>query len=218
MGVQNLAVFFSDLKRSTRLYQQLGDARAYELVRAHFDIVFDAVDWHGGSAVKTIGDGVMGTSFDSASALHGVTESIMGLDELNKQAGLSEEDCLHLKVGLHTGACIVVTLNGRLDYFGSTVNIAARLSDMAQGREVLLSKRVLDDPGARAFAEKMNCDQEQAAALRGVMQAVEICRLQPGSLKGESCLFMRIYHINKQPNTFLVKKMSVRSQLHIKEI
>ena len=83
-------------------------------------------------------------------------------------------------MGLHTGACIVVTLNGRLDYFGSTVNIAARLSDMAQGGEVLLSKRVLDDPGARAFAEQMNCDQEQLATLRGVMQAVEICRMRPG--------------------------------------
>ena len=180
LGVQNLAVFFSDLKRSTRLYQHLGDARAYELVRAHFDIVFDAVNRHGGSAVKTIGDGVMGTFFDSASALEGVTESVMGLDELNNRAGLSNEDCLHLKVGLHTGACIVVTLNGRLDYFGSTVNIAARLSDMADGGEVMLSKRVLDDPTARVFAEKMNCDQEQLANLRGVMQAIEICRLRPG--------------------------------------
>lgn len=180
LGVQNLAVFFSDLKQSTRLYQRLGDARAYELVRAHFDIVFDAVERHGGSAVKTIGDGVMGTFFDSASALLGVTESVMGLGELNKQAGLLEDDRLRLKVGLHTGACIVVTLNGRLDYFGSTVNIAARLSDLAQGGEVLLSKKVLNDPGARSFAEAMNYDQEQLATLRGVMEAVEICRLRPG--------------------------------------
>ncbi len=71
-------------------------------------------------------------------------------------------------------------MEGRLDYFGSTVNIAVRLSDLAQGGEVLLSKKVLDDPGARAFAEKMNCDQEQRATLRGVMQAVEIYRLRPG--------------------------------------
>jgi len=79
-------------------------------------------------------------------------------------------------VGLHVGACIVVTLNSRLDYFGSIVNTAARLSDMAQGGEVLLSKSVLEDPEARGFAEKMNCDHEQMAALRGVIQAVEICR------------------------------------------
>jgi class 3 adenylate cyclase len=180
LGVQNLAVFFSDLKKSTELYQRLGDARAYELVRAHFDIIFDAVDRYGGSAVKTIGDGVMGTFFDSASALKGVADSVTGLDALNQQAGLPEEDRLRLKVGLHTGACIVVTLNGRLDYFGSTVNIAARLSDMAQGGEVLLSKRVLDNPEAQALAKKMNCDQEQLATLRGVMQAVEICRMRPG--------------------------------------
>jgi class 3 adenylate cyclase len=182
LGVQNLSIFFSDLKQSTRLYQHLGDARAYELVREHFDIVFDAVERHGGSAVKTIGDGVMGTFFDSASALKGVTESVMGLDELNVRAGLTEEDSLQLKVGLHAGACIVVTLNSRLDYFGSTVNIAARLSDMAQGGEVLLSKKVLEDSNARAFAEEMKCDQEQLANLRGVMQAVEICRMRPGAV------------------------------------
>ena len=179
LGVQNLSIFFSDLKQSTRLYQRLGDARAYELVRAHFDIVFDAVERYGGSAVKTIGDGVMGTFFDSASALQGVAESVMGLNELNKEADLSEEDSLRLKVGLHTGPCIVVTLNGRLDYFGSTVNIAARLSDLAQGGEVIISKKVLDDPEAKSYAGQMKLAQEQLATLRGVTQAVEICRLRP---------------------------------------
>lgn len=180
LGVQNLSIFFSDLKQSTRLYQHLGDARAYELVRAHFDIVFDAVERYGGSAVKTIGDGVMGTFFDSASALRGVSESMLGLDELNYTAGLSEEDYLRLKVGLHIGDCIVVTLNSRLDYFGSTVNIAARLSDLAQGGEVILSKKVLEEPEARDFAEQMKYDQEKFTTLRGVNQAIEVCRLRPG--------------------------------------
>lgn len=179
LGVQNLSIFFSDLKQSTRLYQHLGDARAYELVRAHFDIVFDSVERHGGSAVKTIGDGVMGTFFDSVSALRGVSESVLGLNELNKKANLAEEDYLRLKVGLHAGDCIVVTLNGRLDYFGSTVNIAARLSDLAQGGEVILSKKVLEEPEARDFAEQMKYDQEHFATLRGVTQAIEVCRLQP---------------------------------------
>jgi len=179
LGVQNLAIFFSDLKRSTLLYQRLGDARAYELVREHFNIVFEAVERYGGSAVKTIGDGVMGTFFDSVSALHGVTESIKALDALNQREGLSGDDTLLLKVGLHMGACIVVTLNGRLDYFGSTVNIAARLSDLALGGEVILSTAVLEDPEARILAENMHCDQEREAELRGVMQKVEICRIRP---------------------------------------
>lgn len=180
LGVQNLAIFFSDLKQSTRLYQRLGDARAYALVREHFDIIFDAVDKHGGSAVKTIGDGVMGTFFDSASALRGVSESVTRLERVNQREKLSDEDRLRLKVGLHTGACIVVTLNGRLDYFGSTVNIAARLSDLAQGGEVILSKAVLADPQARALAESMHYDQEQETILRGMLQTVEVCRLRPG--------------------------------------
>jgi class 3 adenylate cyclase len=179
LGVQRLAIFFSDLKRSTMLYQRLGDAKAYELVREHFDLVFDAVERYGGAAVKTIGDGVMGTFFDSVSALRGVAESVVAIEKLNQREGLSEEDALHLKVGLHVGGCIVVTLNGRLDYFGSTVNIAARLSDLAQGGEIILSKAVLKDPEARELAVEMLCDQERETTLRGVMQKVEVCRIRP---------------------------------------
>ena len=181
LGVQQLAIFFSDLKRSTMLYQRLGDVKAYELVREHFNLIFNIVERHGGAAIKTIGDGVMGTFFDSVSALRGVTESVRAIEALNQEAGLSEEDALHLKVGLHVGGCIVVTLNGRLDYFGSTVNIAARLSDLAQGGEVILSKAVLEDPEARELAEKLLCDQERETALRGVTQKVEICRIRPTS-------------------------------------
>jgi len=72
-------VFFSDLKQSMQLYQRMGDAQAYTLVREHFDIIFAAVERYGGSAAKTIGDGVMGISFDSASAPKGVVDSVIGV-------------------------------------------------------------------------------------------------------------------------------------------
>jgi len=178
LGVQHLAVFLSDLKGSTAMYQKLGDAAAYQLVREHFDVIFSAVERHGGSAVKTIGDGVMGTFFDNASALRGVVESVRGVSELNQQAGLSEDDRLRLKVGLHAGQCIVVTLNGRLDYFGSTVNIAARLSDLAQGDDIWLSKSVLEDPVARQIADELRCDREEMVSLRGIGEEVDVCRVR----------------------------------------
>ncbi len=178
LGVQHLAVFFSDLKASTRMYQKLGDAAAYHLVRQHFDVVFAAVERHGGSAVKTIGDGVMGTFFENAAALNGVIESVRGLAALNHHAGLTGEDCLRLKVGLHAGQCIVVTLNGRLDYFGSTVNIAARLSDQAEGNDIWLSKAVLEDSAARQIADALKCDRDGSITLRGIRDTIEVCRLQ----------------------------------------
>src|SRR6185503_9241690 len=56
---------------------------------------------------------------------------------------------LTLKAGLHTGPCIAVTLNDRLDYFGSTVNLAARLEAQSTGGDVVVSATVHDDPGVR---------------------------------------------------------------------
>jgi adenylate cyclase len=58
---------------------------------------------------------------------------------------------LWLKVGMHKGPCIVVNLNDRLDYFGSTVNIAARLPAFSQGGELVFSEAINDDPEVQQF-------------------------------------------------------------------
>lgn len=178
LGVQHLAVFFSDLKASTQLYQTLGDAAAYQLVRQHFEIVFAAVERHGGAAVKTIGDGVMGTFLDNASALRGVLESVRAIRQLNRQTALNAEQQLRLKVGLNAGPCIVVTLNKRLDYFGSTVNIAARLSDLATGDDIWLAQSVLDEAAARQVVEKYPCTSNEKLRLRGIHKAIDLCRVR----------------------------------------
>ena len=58
---------------------------------------------------------------------------------------------LSLKAGIHTGPCIAVTLNDRLDYFGSTVNLAARLEGQSTGCDIVLSDVVYSDPAVRQF-------------------------------------------------------------------
>ena len=61
---------------------------------------------------------------------------------------------LWLKVGLHKGPCIVVNLNDRLDYFGSTVNITARLPNFSLGGELIFSEEFYSDPEIRDFIAK----------------------------------------------------------------
>ena len=56
---------------------------------------------------------------------------------------------LTLKAGMHSGPCIAVTLNDRLDYFGSTVNMAARLEALSTGNDVIISRSIFDDPDVR---------------------------------------------------------------------
>ncbi len=178
LGVQRLVIFFSDLKGSTAMYERLGDAEAYRVVNEHFQVLFDAVEQAGGAAVKTMGDGVMGTFFTPAAALQGIAASIRGIRALNERLGLRGEDKLHLKVGLHSGACIVVTLNHRLDYFGTTVNVAARLSDLSRGDDVVLSAAVLEDMDAREIVHTLGEVQPLETTLRGLSQPMEVYQLR----------------------------------------
>jgi class 3 adenylate cyclase len=177
LGVKRLAVFFSDLRGSTAFYETYGDARAYHWVCEHFRVLFDAAARHNGTAVKTIGDGVMGVFGDPLEALHALHEALAGLAELNAQAGFLGEDALRLKVGLHVGPCLVVTFNGRLDYFGKAVNIAARLGELAEGNDVVMSHAILDNAEACALAERLGELRPLTAELRGLSENFDLHRL-----------------------------------------
>ena len=65
-------------------------------------------------------------------------------------------DAWSIKIGLHAGPCIAVTLNDRLDYFGSTVNLAARLQGESQGGDIVLSVEMAGDP---AVAEVLSVSE-----------------------------------------------------------
>ena len=75
---------------------------------------------------------------------------------------------LQLKAGLHTGPCIAVTLNDRLDYFGSTVNLAARLEALSSGMDVIISRSVFEDAQVRELLDaKRLSATEFAMSLKG---------------------------------------------------
>src|SRR5574341_2688089 len=76
---------------------------------------------------------------------------------------------LQLKAGIHTGSCVAVTLNDRLDYFGSTVNIAARLEGLSGIRDgVVISAAVRNDPEVSTWIASGNLHAEPfEAELKG---------------------------------------------------
>lgn len=139
ISIGSVTLMFTDLRESTRLYRAIGDASAFGRVREHFQVLEDAVANEGGSIVKTMGDAVMATFRHPLDALRAVWKAQKEITERG-------EPLLWLKVGLHSGPCIVVNLNDRLDYFGSTVNIAARLPNFSEGGEVILSDPFCQDP------------------------------------------------------------------------
>lgn len=140
ISVGTLTVLFTDLRHSTQLYREIGDATAFGRVMNHFDVLKKAIAEHDGALVKTIGDAVMAVFRSPANALIAMIEAQQIL-AVPPKGGVP----LALKAGLHSGPCIAVTLNDRLDYFGSTVNMAARLECQSSGADVIISREVYDD-------------------------------------------------------------------------
>jgi class 3 adenylate cyclase len=147
ISVGSVTLMFTDLRGSTKLYRQIGDAPAFGRVREHFEILEQVVRAEGGSIIKTMGDAVMAAFKRPAPALRAILE-------IQRQVAGSGTPPLRLKAGLHHGPCIVVNLNDRMDYFGSTVNIAARLPSLSSGGEAILSEPIRNDPEAQEFFEK----------------------------------------------------------------
>lgn len=148
ISVGTLTVLFTDLRDSTKLYREIGDATAFGRVMNHFDVLKNAIAEHEGAVVKTIGDAVMGVFRCAADGLLAMLEAQRAL----AQPGEGTMP-LQLKAGLHTGPCIAVTLNDRLDYFGSTVNLAARLEGLSSGSDVIISRAVYEDTQVRELLE-----------------------------------------------------------------
>ena len=144
ISVGTLTVLFTDLKDSTRMYREIGDATAFGRVMNHFDILKQAIADEDGALVKTIGDAVMAVFRSPAGAVRAMLHAQQRL--ASPPEGMQP---LSLKAGLHTGPCIAVTLNDRLDYFGSTVNLAARLEGQSTGDDVVISTAVYSDPEVR---------------------------------------------------------------------
>jgi class 3 adenylate cyclase len=149
ISVGTLTVLFTDLRNSTQLYRQIGDATAFGRVLGHFDILKQAIAEEDGAIVKTIGDAVMAVFRQPAGALRAMLKA-------QQQLAFPAEgrEPLTLKAGMHVGPCIAVTLNDRLDYFGSTVNLAARLEALSTGSDVIVSRSVFEDPAVRDLIEE----------------------------------------------------------------
>ncbi|MBI2602389.1 MAG: adenylate/guanylate cyclase domain-containing protein [Deltaproteobacteria bacterium] len=142
IGVKNITFLFTDLKGSTAMYDRIGDLKAYTLVQQHFDRLTKVIVAHSGSIVKTIGDAVMATFMTPSQATQAAVEMLSEIEHFNKTLKSQE---IILKIGIHQGASIAVTLNDRLDYFGQTVNIAARVQSLADAEEIYMTEIVYDN-------------------------------------------------------------------------
>ena len=164
LGIRQVTLLFTDLKGSTAMYERLGDLNAYALVREHFALLGATVQQHSGAIVKTIGDAVMAVFSRPTDAVSAALDILGEIERYNSEHG---DPSIILKIGAHCGPSIAVTLNENLDYFGQTVNVAARVQSLAEAGEICISEALYSAPGVSQILTGLKI-VEFDAPLRGV--------------------------------------------------
>ena len=166
LKITSLTFLFTDLKGSTALYERVGDLAAFDLVRAHFHALLEIISSEKGAVVKTIGDAVMATFVRPEHAIVAGLRMRAAMDVLNAERGTKD---LVVKIGIHEGPCLAVMLNERQDYFGQTVNIAARVQSLSTSQEIYITEHVIDAPAVAEILERESIKPiQKQAALRGI--------------------------------------------------
>ena len=172
LKITSLTFLFTDLKGSTELYERVGDLVAFDLVRVHFRVLNEIVAAEAGAVVKTIGDAVMATFPTPDRA---VAAALRMREAMHAHNDDRSRENLLLKIGIHEGPCLAVVLNDRQDYFGTTVNIAARVQALADSRTILATGAVVTHPQASSLLRINGLRPiSQRRALRGIADEVAV--------------------------------------------
>jgi class 3 adenylate cyclase len=172
LKILSLTFLFSDLKDSTELYERVGDLVAFDLVNEHFRLLQEIIASERGAVVKTIGDAVMATFETPDRAIAAAIRMRQAMSDLGAER---QHQSLRLKMGIHEGSCLAVTLNGQQDYFGQTVNIASRIQGLAASRSIVVTEQVVENAGARTLLETSGLKPAlKRVALTGIADKVSV--------------------------------------------
>lgn len=176
LAVGSLTFLFTDLKNSTMLYDTEGDVNAFSLVQDHFKILIETVDKNNGAVVKTMGDAIM-ASFERPE--DGVKAALDIQKYFRNEKILSETNVgIKVRIGVHKGPCLIVGANDKLDYFGTTVNMAARFEGKSKGGDIILSNSVMLDKKVENMLNQEAVRKEfTEVSLKGIKEKQKLCHL-----------------------------------------
>jgi adenylate cyclase len=176
LKVGRTTLLFSDLASSTALYARAGDAPAFRLVRDSFEVLRAAVEHHGGAVVKTIGDAVMAAFTAEEDAVRAAVAMQRAFPEFIRQYAYAEG--VDLKLGVYSGPCFAVTANGILDYFGQSVNVAARLQAEAGPGDLVVTDALAEAASAAGWLSGARIGERFDASLKGLGGPVRLARIR----------------------------------------
>jgi class 3 adenylate cyclase len=175
LRVTRVGLLFSDLTASTALYACAGDASAFKLVSDHFELLREIIERHHGTVVKTMGDAVMAAFSEELEGIAACSEMLEAFYRF--RFGRDFCDDVFLKLGFHVGQSFVVNANNSLDYFGQTVNIAARLQAKAESSELVADAALVERAEKAGSLRRLDLIERFDATLKGVAAPLPCARL-----------------------------------------
>jgi class 3 adenylate cyclase len=157
LSVGEQTILFTDMVGSSSFYARRGDPEAFVEIKRHFVELYEIVAARHGAVIKTIGDAVM-------AAFSSPVDALEASRRIHQRFHQDREDTpIRLRISLNTGPCIAVNLNSNIDYFGSTVNLAAKLQACASAGQIAMSAAVADRPEVRAYLDEQGARLERTA-------------------------------------------------------
>jgi len=162
-----VTVLFSDIVDSTLLNQEVGDAKALEILKVHNKIYRDCLIEHSGKEIKHTGDGIMASFTSVANAADAAIEMQKKYFEYNQENPTQKR--LEVKLGMNTGEPI----KSNNDLFGATVQIAARCCSQALGGEIIVTNVVKELLTGKNI--KFDCIGEKQ--LKGINEPIKLYKI-----------------------------------------
>jgi adenylate cyclase len=159
-------VLFADVSGSTKLYETVGDAKAHAAIDRCIKLFTSVTQANAGRVIKTIGDEVMAEfpqATNGAAAAKAIQQGVSDMEPLDNVR-------LGVRVGFHDGPVV----HRDNDVFGDTVNLAARLTELASRGQIITSFETVE---RLTQLQKMDCRKLYSIPVKGREQEVVICEL-----------------------------------------
>lgn len=219
--ITECVIMFADVAGSMKLFDELGDIKAKEYITACLSLVGKIADRYGGKVIKTIGDAIMYRFTEVDSAVHATCEIQNNLELLNNTP---TQPKLSVRIGLHYGS-VILDKNG--DIFGDAVNIASRIADIAQAKQIMVTEQIVQHLKTVPPYMYRQFDQTAVKGKREALNVYEIlwapsdvtCYLPPKTIHLASSLILQYYNdhrkITRESEDFLLGRAEGRCDLVI---
>ena len=165
---RDVTIMFSDIKGSTAIFESRGDIEGRAMIQQHNEMLFPLIERHNGKVIKTMGDAIMSSFEEPLQAVKSAIDIQKTLFFYNQ--GREELEQIQVRIGIDTGRSLVETE----DVFGEVVIVAARLENIAQPEQILISKQVYEKV---KNSDEVICRYLDTKKLKGISEALEVYRV-----------------------------------------